>query len=802
MNRLGAHFNVDYSKVKAKEEVTFTGNNYRVTVLSECLVRLEYSLDGIFEDRPTELALCRDFVVPEFKVEQDEKYLEIKTKYFTLNYAKGKPYEASKIAPDSNLKVVLNDTDKMWYPGHAEARNFYGTNVSIENKTKVKLEKGLYSTDGFCSIDDSKSLIIDEDGYLHEKEREHVDMYLFMYRRDFGRCLKDYFTLTGKPPLIPRWALGIWWNRDIPYSFIDAKKLVTEFNRNNIPLSILLLGNSWHKQNLINKKPTETGFSFNNDLYPNPTELFSYMHDRGIRVGLTINPEDGILPTEDRYTDLIADTEAKPGAIIPFNVFNKTFLIKYFQTMIYPLNNYGTDFFFIEYNVDSKPLRALNYYHYNDYKKDQAKRGLILSRNGLLASHRYPTHYSGKTLVSWKTLENLPYFNSTASNIGVSWWSHDIGGFEGGIEDSELYMRYVQLGTYSPIFRFASKAGHYYKREPWRWDVKTFKVVQEYCNLRHRLVPYLYNEGYKYAKTGLPLIQPLYYRIPEIYDEPAYKNEYYFGSELFVAPITKPKDSVMNRAVERVYLPSGMWYDFKTGKKFPGNKRYVLFFKDEDYPVFAKSGSIVPLADLEENINVTNPPKSLEIHVFPGASNIYNLYEDDGTTKLNEEGYYIVTRIDYNYLLNNHTIIIRPVEGKSGIIPEERNYRIRFRNSREADEVVVYEGEEKTECYSYADGADFVVEIDNVSTTTQLTINCKGKDIEIDAVRLINEDIDSIINDLHIKTTLKEEIASIVFDKELEIRKKRIAVRKLSKKGLDQLFIRMFIKLLEYVAEI
>ena len=118
----------------------------------------------------------------------------------------------------------------------------------------------------------------------------------------------------------------------------------------------------------------------------------------------------------------------------------------------------------------------------------------------------------------------------------------------------------------------------------------------------------------------------------------------------------------MNRCVEQIFLPKGTWYDFKTGKKFPGNRRYVAFYKDDDYPVFAKSGSIIPLANLPENKNDTNPPKSLEIHVFPGRSNIYKLYEDDGISRLHEEGYYIITAIDYNYLANNYTLIIRPLE--------------------------------------------------------------------------------------------------------------------------------------------
>ena len=427
-----------------------------------------------------------------------------------------------------------------------------------------------------------------------------------------------------------------------------------------------------------------------------------------------------------------------------------------------------------------------------------------MSRNTMVAAHRYPIHYSGETIVSWDTLNYLPSFNSSASNIGLSWWSHDVGGFKEGTEDSELYMRYVQFSCYSPIFRFAAKRGPYYKREPWLWDVKTFNIVKEYCSLRQRLIPYIYTEGYKYSETGLPLVQPLYYSYPEIYDEPIYKNEYFFGSELFVAPITTKRDEIINRVIQRIYIPKGMWYDFKTGKKFPGNKRYIAFYKDEDYPVFAKAGSIIPLSVFDENINVSNIPNKMEVHIFPGESNTYDLYEDDGVSTLYKKGYYTITAFDYNYMQNNYTLIIRPKEGKNGILPATRDYKIRFRNTREADDVEIYIDQEKAdlEFTTYVEDTDFIVDIKDVPTTKQVTINCKGKDIEINAVRIINEDINSIINDLMIETRLKERIAAIVFSKDLSIRKKRIMIRKLKKEGLSSLFIRMFLRLLEYISKL
>ena len=280
-----------------------------------------------------------------------------------------------------------------------------------------------------------------------------------------------------------------------------------------------------------------------------------------------------------------------------------------------------------------------------------------------------------------------------------------------------------------------------------------------------------------------------------------YKNEYYFGTELFVSPITSPKDITMNRTIHKMFMPEGTWYDFKTGKKFPGNKRYITFYKDEDYPVFAKSGSIIPLANIKDNLNNTNNPTDLEIQVFPGKSNTYRLYEDDGITNKYENNFYCINEIDYNYRSNNYTLIIRPVEGKTGIIPETRNYKIKFRNTRKADDVIVYIGEDLQEnIETYVDDTDFCILIPNVNTLKQLSINCKGKDIEIDAVRLINEDIDSILSDLKIETSLKEQISNIIFS-ELEIKKKRIEIRKLKKQKLSDKHIKMFLKLLDYIAE-
>ena len=788
----GENVRPDYTKARCRSDMIFQGNTYRISILTERLVRLEYNKNGVFFDALTEQVSNRVFPPVLLNVTQDDRKLEIETKYFKLKYLKEKPFEGY------NLEVTLLNANKSWTPNNKEVRNFKTSGLGFVNGT-IYYDKGLYSGDGFASLDDSKTMAITEAGYL-QPVNYHYDVYLFMYRRDFGLCLRDYFMLTGYPNLLPRYALGLWWNKCGKYSFEEIQKIVYNFNKNEIPLSIILLDENWHLRDENHPDRFKTGYTFNRRLFPDPNFFIQYLTERNIHLGLQIDPSEGIMPHEAAYEKIARSMQLTLKNTIPFNVFENNSLKEYFVSLITPLKQMGVDFIWLDYTnpINNEAKRALINYQFKYEQMIPTKRPFLVSDNPLIVPHRYSVLMSGKNKVSWESLSSLPFFTSLGANKGISWWSHIIGGFEQGVEEAELYIRYVQFGCFSPIFRFSSKEGKYYKREPWLWDIRTRSIVKKFTRFRQRLVPYLYSENYKYHKTGLPLIQPVYYTQPEIFDEPKYKGEYYFGTELFVAPILSRKDFIMNRAILHLYLPEGTWYEFNTGKKFPGNKRYVTFYKDQDYPVFAKSGSIIPLQILNNNnINDMSLPKSLEIHIFPGKSNIYKLYEDDGVTNNYKNGDYIITGIDYNYLQNNYTVIIRPLEGKSGIIPERRNYKIRFRNTRKADDVIVYLDQNVIDKNCYVDDTDFVVEVNNVNTNSQLTINCKGKNIEIDAVRLINEEIDSIITDLPIETKMKELLADILFS-DKSISKKRINLRKLKKKGLDSRFIKMLIRVLEY----
>ncbi len=805
MYSLGSQFNIDYTDTRAEEKAIFKGPNYRISIITERVVRLEYSPLGQFVDEPTQLIRKRDFGFPEFRVNQDQNFIEITTRYFVLTYLKRQPFTGTKADPMKNLKITLNsrenDRKRDWYYNHPEARNMNGNMVSLDVPCANSLKRGLYSLEGFASIDDTPNKILNQDGTFKDRSQNSIDIYVFMYDKDFKQALLDYYKMTGFPELIPRYALGNWWCRNTTYDDFKLDELIRHFEKKLIPLSILLLDNDWHYRDVGQNKALKTGFTFNKALFPNPVNTIKKLHDKGIRVGVVLNPEQGIYPHEANYQQAVQYLGVQAGRIINFDPLNPKLMDVYFKVFLHPLEEMGIDFFWSDYkgNLNLTNLWAYNHYMYLDSARTAGKRGMYLARSGIYAPHKYPICYAGGTEISWDTLRQAPLNYLNAANMGVSFWSQDVGGNHGGVEDKELYIRFLELSVFSPILRFHGARGMYYKKEPWVWDFETQNIAADYLRLRHRLIPYLYTESYNYTKSGTPLIQPFYYNYMWTYDDALYKNQYYFGSQLLVCPILTKMDPVMNRTIHRFFIPEGVWYDFISGKKFPGNKKYVSFYKEEDYPVFAHAGSIVPLSN-RSDYNNTGVPTDLEIQIFPGVSNTYTLYDDDGITSLYKEGYFLKTSIDYNYMKNNYTVIIRSIEGKSGIVPDTRNYKLVFRNTKEADNVTVFYNNAPLPFSATIDGNDFIVEIGKVPTIGQLTVNCRGNDIEIDAVRVINDDVKSILMDLQINTYLKEEINGIMLSSK-SVSQKRIAIRKLRKKGLSRVYMSLFLKLLEYISE-
>ena len=196
MYPLGQQFFIDPKKAKSDPKICITGSKYRISVLTERVVRIEYNPNGVFVDQPSEFVINRNIGVPPFTVRQVQNTIEIDTKYFILTYVKEQPLVGNNIAPGKNLKITLvnkkeKERERTWYYKHPEVRNMKGNISGFDVPLNSVFERGLYSIEGFASFDDSNNKLIGADGTLIDRPEGHTDVYVFMYDTDFKEALKN-----------------------------------------------------------------------------------------------------------------------------------------------------------------------------------------------------------------------------------------------------------------------------------------------------------------------------------------------------------------------------------------------------------------------------------------------------------------------------------------------------------------------------------------------------------------------------------------------------------------------------------
>ncbi len=768
--------------------VVFKGNKYRITILSDVLIRLEYNENGKFNDYKTLNVINRVFKTPTFEVKDESEKLIIETYSFKLEYKKEKEFVGSKFNPEENLKVLIKQTNKTWYYNNPEVRKTNGLLFNLEGDiTKEKSMKGLYSTDGFATLDDANPYVFTNNG-VSKIDTNGIDLYLFAYGHLFEKALNSYYLLTGSSLMLPKYAFGIWWNKYEDYNVNKIKDINTNFKINNIPYSVFMLNSSWQN--------TEGGFTFNKNNFPNKDEVINYLKENNIKLALEIDPFNGIKESEENIVEFKKRLNTNTASIIPFNVYSLSFMNAFLNSFINNFLNSGINIFLINSKSNDKRSEFIfNDYLFN-YIKERNERGIILSKNTLYSPHRNSILYTNEIPNTFNSLDYLPFLNMNAINMGTNYISHAVGGFKGGKEDPELYIRHVEFACFNSIFRLSSDCGKFYKREPWKWDVKTYEIVKKYMRLRHKLIPYLYTANYLSNRYATKFITPIYHLDYDITTEPQYKNEYMLSSELLICPITAKKDVLLNRYTHKFYLPKGTWYEFNSGNKYEGNKRYIKLYKDEDYPVFIKEGGILPLGIIDnKNLNDISFTKELEVQVFPGKENHYNLYEDDGLTYNYLNGEFILTNFSLVQNEYGYEFTVTPIGGKRGVIPDVRNYKFVFRNLTDTSNITATQNNNNLIFGKEIENKSLVLKIENVSTYLPFKITIIGAK-EIENTYEKNKEIENIISEFNIDTVLKEEIYEIIFSNNIEKVKKSL-IKKLKKKNLNEFYIERINKLIE-----
>ncbi|KAL6245349.1 hypothetical protein RBB50_007347 [Rhinocladiella similis] len=797
------------SRPVARPEAVVSGTNYRFTVLTDRLIRYEWSEDGEFEDRASTFAVNRDLSndkdkdkdnnkeVPKFQVVDREDGLEIINEYFHLSYDK-KRFSPSGLLCTFAAKITLwgsqwryNDDVSV-----SQGYNLGGTARTLDGcDGPCDVGFGVISRDGYAAVDDSKSMLFDGRGFVAgRRPGDRVDGYLFCHGHDYKGALRDFYAVSGKQPLLPRWALGNWWSRYYRYHQDEYVGLMDKFDKEGVPLSVAVVDMDWH---LVNDERVPhagwTGYTWDDKLFPNPEEFGREMHTRNLKITLNDHPHHGIHHHEDAYEEMAKflglDTSNKNPIL--FDPTSPKFMEAYLDILHRKLEDVACDFWWIDWQQGSytkvpgiDPLWLLNHFHFLDNARD-GKRPIIFSRYAGPGSHRYPVGFSGDTVTTWASLEFQPEFTATASNIGYGWWSHDIGGHFGGSRDDELVTRWVQFGVFSPLMRLHSGNSRWSSKEPWRYRKESEEVIENFMRLRHRLIPYLYTRNVLASTEDLPLIQPMYWLFPERDEAYSVPNQYFFGSELIVAPIVTPRDKRTNQGKVKVWLPPMHRHvDIFTGTVYDGDRELNMYRPLEGMPVLAHEGSIIPLDANSVPGNGGLNPEHFEVLVVIGRDGQTSVLEDpaDDSDQVKKESPSTGERGSLIQYHQEQGDLVARVTG--------RTWTFRFLAITEIpkDLKVHIDGEDRTgdakvSIQKFPDTPSLLVDVPYVSDREKYTITISlGQDPQLSVVDH-RDRIEKLLLDYQTEFDLKDKLWSILDDQKTAI---NVKIGKLMSLSVDE----------------
>ena len=216
------------------------------------MIRLE---QGAWTDRSTTVVLHRDFCPCDLSVTQTPELLTVRTEYLEICYRPG-----SELKDGLTIRGI-HEPGFFWRFGRKPLQNLGGTVSTLDNVDgDCHIEDGICAIDGFAVLDDSKSALFDDEGWLMPREAA-TDVYFFGYGHDYTACVQDYYRLTGAPRMLPAYVLGNWWCRYYPYSHKEYLDLMDEFQRRDVPLSVGVVDMDWHLTSGEDWRPDHNGWT-------------------------------------------------------------------------------------------------------------------------------------------------------------------------------------------------------------------------------------------------------------------------------------------------------------------------------------------------------------------------------------------------------------------------------------------------------------------------------------------------------------------------------------------------------------
>ncbi|MGZ3847157.1 MAG: glycoside hydrolase family 31 protein, partial [Flavisolibacter sp.] len=572
--------------------------------------------------------------------------------------------------------------------------------VTLKSGEKVSIKiQWIPEGDSYLSLKWQEPLSEEEEnGYSFSSEAGRQVDYYFIYGNTMDEVISGYRTLTGKAPIVPKWALGFWQSRERYKTQDEILSTVSEFRKRKIPLdNIVLDWNYWREAEWGSQEFDEARF-------PSPDSMIDELHKKyNTQIMISVWPKfyEGISTYNEfekkgwLFKRNIADSQRDwigKGYVSTFyDAFNADARKGFWDLINRKIYSKGIDAWWMDAsepdilsNVDPQmrklemtptalgtaaeylnayPLQNAKGIYEGQRSTDPNKRVFLLTRSAFAGSQRYAAAvWSGDIGSTWNDMKNQVSAGVNFSMSGLPYWTMDIGGFvvpqkfekpdaESLEEWRELTTRWYQFGAFVPLFR---SHGQFPFREIFNIAPETHPAYESflyYDKLRYRLLPYIYSlAGAAYHDNytlmrGLPM---------DFANDPAVLNindQYLFGPALLVNPVCGYKQTS-----REVYLPiSKGWYDLYTGKWYAGGQKIVANAPYERIPVFVKAGSIIPFGP-ELQYSSEKQADTITLNIYTGAGASFNLYEDEGTNYNYEKGAFSIIPIKYEEATKTVTI--------------------------------------------------------------------------------------------------------------------------------------------------
>ena len=503
----------------------------------------------------------------------------------------------------------------------------------------VHLTKGSHTLLAELTRDDSPVVYykkVTDETVFSSPVAKAVDYTVFTGTPD--EIIATYRELTGKAPLMPRWALGYIHCRERFHSSDEILQTAKRFRSEQLPLSVIVQDwQYWGKYGW-------NAMRFDEDFYPDPKALTDSLHAMDVRLMLSVWSK--IDKNSEVGKQMQANNYYIPGTDW-IDFFNPEAAAAYWKNFSQRLVPLGIDAWWQDAtepeNDDLAGRRVnngkwsgeevrniypllVNKTVYEGLRAQGNQRPMILTRCGFPGIQRYGSAmWSGDVGNDWESFRRQITAGLGMQAAGIPWWTYDAGGFfrPGNQYTDQAYiermLRWIETSVYLPLMRVH---GYMSDTEPWNYGTEAQKVIADCLKERYRFLPYIYSVAAAISFEGSTLMRPLVFDFADDAEALEQKYEYMFGPALLISPVTEADVSTW-----KTYLPQtqGGWYDFRTGKHYEGGQTVTTTVTKAYIPVFVRAGSIIPLS-------------ADEVLVYPGADGEFTLYEDDGTTMAYEQG--------------------------------------------------------------------------------------------------------------------------------------------------------------------